>query len=295
MADNMIKLGLVGISEGNGHPYSWSAIFNGYDSAKMAVCPFPVIPEYLSQQEWPASQIEGARVTHIWTQNSLISKQIALTCRIPNIVVELEDMIEHVDAILLARDDSDNHRRFAQPFLKAGLPIYVDKPISTSVFNAITLLKLQQYESQIFTCSALRYSEALKPKELAGVQIMHINAKTPKYWSNYSVHLIEFVIANFPTRGSLCQLRKETVEAGTSIVVEWENLSACFQSSDSPHGEFRIEYHGSDHKEVHKSVDTFHCFKTALETFVEGIKKPQIMIPRKETLEIVQIIEHGCK
>ena len=24
-----LKLGIIGLSEGNGHPYSWSAIFNG--------------------------------------------------------------------------------------------------------------------------------------------------------------------------------------------------------------------------------------------------------------------------
>ena len=30
-----LKLGVIGLSEGNGHPYSWSAIFNGYDSVEM--------------------------------------------------------------------------------------------------------------------------------------------------------------------------------------------------------------------------------------------------------------------
>ena len=29
-----LSLGLIGVSEGNGHPYSWSAIFNGYDKKK---------------------------------------------------------------------------------------------------------------------------------------------------------------------------------------------------------------------------------------------------------------------
>lgn len=26
-----ISLGIIGMTPGNGHPYSWSAIFNGYD------------------------------------------------------------------------------------------------------------------------------------------------------------------------------------------------------------------------------------------------------------------------
>ena len=41
---------MVGMVDGNGHPYSWSAIFNGFDAAAMAHCPYPVIPEYLSRQ-----------------------------------------------------------------------------------------------------------------------------------------------------------------------------------------------------------------------------------------------------
>ena len=40
-----IKLGIIGMSDGNGHPYSWSAIFNGYNRDEMQKCTFPVIPE----------------------------------------------------------------------------------------------------------------------------------------------------------------------------------------------------------------------------------------------------------
>ncbi len=37
----MYNLGIIGMSPGNGHPYSWAAIFNGYNKEKMAKCPFP--------------------------------------------------------------------------------------------------------------------------------------------------------------------------------------------------------------------------------------------------------------
>ena len=39
-----IRLAMLGMVDGNGHPYSWSAIFNGYDRAAMAGCPFAGIP-----------------------------------------------------------------------------------------------------------------------------------------------------------------------------------------------------------------------------------------------------------
>ncbi|KKR96059.1 MAG: oxidoreductase domain-containing protein, partial [Candidatus Uhrbacteria bacterium GW2011_GWF2_41_16] len=43
----MLKLGVIGMSEGNGHPYSWSAIVNGkYNEKEMANCGYAGIPVY---------------------------------------------------------------------------------------------------------------------------------------------------------------------------------------------------------------------------------------------------------
>ena len=65
-----IKLGIIGLSEGNGHPYSWSAIFNGFNSKIMASCPFAVIPEYLNKRDFPNDFLtEKGIVTHIYTQD----------------------------------------------------------------------------------------------------------------------------------------------------------------------------------------------------------------------------------
>ena len=59
----------IGISNGNGHPYSWSAIFNGYDKTKMEKCGFASIPRYLEKHDMK-KQIKGARISHIWTQEA---------------------------------------------------------------------------------------------------------------------------------------------------------------------------------------------------------------------------------
>jgi predicted dehydrogenase len=129
----MIKIGIIGMSEGNGHPYSWAAIFNGYDKKYMNECPFPVIPEYLSKKEFPKDQINGARVTHIWTQSKSTSEHIAKASKIEFIVDKPENLIQSVDAILLARDDYQRHYEMAKIFINAGLPIYIDKPIAITV------------------------------------------------------------------------------------------------------------------------------------------------------------------
>ena len=71
-----IKTGIIGISSGNGHPYSWSAIVNGYDEKEMDKCRFKVIPKYLKlYKNQPLNNVNV--VTHIWTQNYTESKQIS--------------------------------------------------------------------------------------------------------------------------------------------------------------------------------------------------------------------------
>ena len=64
-----LRLAMLGMVDGNGHPYSWSAIFNGYDPAAMASCPFPVIPVYLGREPSENLGVPGAAVTHIWTDD----------------------------------------------------------------------------------------------------------------------------------------------------------------------------------------------------------------------------------
>ena len=64
-----IKLAMLGMVDGNGHPYSWSAIFNGYNREEMSKCPFAGIPQYLFKQPYGTLSIPGAHVTHVWTDD----------------------------------------------------------------------------------------------------------------------------------------------------------------------------------------------------------------------------------
>ena len=111
-----LKLGIIGMSEGNGHPYSWSAIFNGYDKRAMDDCGFPVIPVYLAKQRFPEDTIAGARVTNVWTQSINLSHKISKAAKIENVNESISEMIPQIDAALLARDDAENHFRFAKFF-----------------------------------------------------------------------------------------------------------------------------------------------------------------------------------
>ena len=73
-----IRLAMLGMVDGNGHPYSWSAIINGkYDAKVMEECGYPVIPQYLGAQPPGALGIDGAEVTHVWCDDPAEARRVS--------------------------------------------------------------------------------------------------------------------------------------------------------------------------------------------------------------------------
>ncbi len=294
---NKLKLGVIGISEGNGHPFSWSAIFNGYELDEIKKCGFPVIPKYLSAQSFPGDFLtELGEVTHVWTQNRTTSDQIAKASRISNIAEKPEDLIGAVDAILLARDDAENHSKMAIPFLEAGLPVFIDKPFALNLKDANEMIDLQTDKHQIFTCSSLRYAKELiissKEKEELG-EIKYIEASVPKYWETYAVHVLEPIIVNCPDRGRLRGSKAASKNGVKQALIKWENLVAYVKCTGNLPTKLQVSFFGEKGKVVKEFKDSFSCFKSSLEKFIYQIKRQELIIPRSETLEIVEIIQKG--
>lgn len=293
----MIKLGIVGLSEGNGHPYSWSAIFNGYQEAGMRSCPFPVIPSYLSEQKFPEEQIQNAKVTHIWTQDLEISKHVARATNIQNICMKLTDMVSQVDAVLLARDDAENHYEMAEIFLKRGLPIFIDKPLAYSLREANRILSLEQYQGQLFTCSGLKFSKDLeltdKQKNSIG-RIKSFEARVPKDWKKYSIHMIDPVLNYFSKIEKIKSSARQIAGDKTTLNVTWESgLTASFTSFGHEPSPIQITIIGEKSHQTLTFKNTFQAFKSSLEVFVSSVQKRSREIPLAHTLAAIELIEKG--
>ncbi len=293
----MIKLGIIGMSEGNGHPYSWSAIFNGYDSTYMKDCGYPVINQYLSQRSFPEDCIPGAEVTHVWTQDIDVSKHIAKSSNIKTVCKQLKDMITDVDAVLLARDDAENHYQFAKPFLEAGIPIYIDKPLAVKVSDAQKLFDAQKYEWQIFSCSALKYSLELDKERIDWDKLGElkvIQASIPKEWNTYAVHIIEPVLNFSESKDRISSYKATTNNKHTILNVHWHSgLTTSFNVLGDAATPIELKFIGTKGVESLTFTDSFGAFKKTLEKFIEGIKSKKLMISRDETLKVIDLIEKG--
>jgi hypothetical protein len=293
----MLKLGIIGSSPGNGHPYSWSAIFNGYDPEAMTTCPFPVIPQYLAERCFPEESLQQGRVTHIWTQDPALSAHIAAASRISHVVDRFQDMIGEVDALLLARDDAETHEAFAAPFLEAGVPVYIDKPLALDQKTADRILSQERFPGQLFSCTPLIYAQELAlsaaDREALG-RIYHVAAVTPKYWDTYAVHIIE------PTLQYLGVTRSPHHTAGTVcgdrriLTASWDNqISASFTTTGNLPGRIEYQLFGEKGAQQRVFVDSFSAFRAALKVFCDGIVNRHRMYDPIRLSLVTELIERG--
>lgn len=292
-----LKIGVIGMSEGNGHPYSWSAIFNGYDPAYMKDCPFPVIPDYLSKQQFPEDGLgQLGQVTHVWCQDKAIAEHIAAASNIANVVTDMEEMIGSIDALLLARDDAENHYQMALPFLKAGIPVFIDKPMAVKKEEAEKIWAACQYSNQVFSCSSLRFSKELQvttqDREAIGT-IRIVEGSMVKKWDTYAIHVLEPAVAQIPHRGKLLEVKSIGSEEARQVLIRWENVTGYFKTTGNIPYPLEIKFLGEKGSVAKTVTDTFSAFKNSLAAFVATIQDPSKNIPQEETMELVNILELG--
>jgi predicted dehydrogenase len=204
-----IRLAMLGMIEGNGHPYSWSAIVNGYNPEEMAKCPFPVIPQYLAEEPLNTMRIPGARVTRVWTDDPADAPRIAAASKIAKVVARPEDVIGQVDAVIIGTDDGHEHVRRAQSFIEAGLPVFVDKPLAINVSDLSQFINWDRAGKVFLSSSNMRYAPEIKQimrqKAQLG-ELRWITACTSKTWGerpyplSETVELMAVIIAGLRSR-----------------------------------------------------------------------------------------------
>ncbi len=194
----MLKLGVIGMNEDNQHPYSWSAIINGdYDQNLMDQCGSPYPPAYLKANR-DSLGVDSVKVTHIWTQDRAISDHCAMACRIDHVVSRIEDFVGNVDAVLLLRDDPENHVAMAKPLIDADVPVFIDKPLAFSWKDLDYFSEQRAKGKHVVSCSSLRYSagvQATRARLSTIGQVLLAVAVGKKDWRKYAIHYLEGLVS----------------------------------------------------------------------------------------------------
>lgn len=140
------------------------------------------------------------------------------------IVPSIDVLLKKVDAVIMNSVDGRVHLAQAKPVLEAGIPLFVDKPITASLAEAKELFAIaKKTGTPIFSCSTLRYCDevqALSKENVAG-NIVGCVAYSPCkldpthpdfFW--YGIHGVETL---FTVMGPGCVSVERTQADGVEI------------------------------------------------------------------------------
>lgn len=288
-----IRVGVLGLSEGNGHPFSFSAIINGFADADMSASGWPVIHSYLRQRDPSEFGGLGLEVTHAWTQDTAITDRLCRACHIPHAADRPDAMVGSVDAIILARDDYPNHLEMALPFLEAGLPVLVDKPLTVEP-RELTILRPYLESGQLISCSGMRFARELDAprshwEEYGEIRL--IRGAILNDWEKYGIHLIDAIL-NITTARPVsvtplpCHHQSVAVCMNDSSLVQLDALGPVPRC-------FSIDIFGTNRHSSHDIADNFSMFRRLLFHFAQTIEMKQPAIPPEDTLTSIRLLIAG--
>ena len=84
----------------------------------------------------------GVELTHIWGETDEFARKTAEAGKIPNIVKEQKEMLGKIDALIVDHRHAKYHLEAATPFVKAGIPTFVDKPFCYRVDEGKKFLEM---------------------------------------------------------------------------------------------------------------------------------------------------------
>ena len=284
----MIKVGLVDFD--TSHVLQFTKRFNHLD---------------IEEDQW----VEGAQVVAGCPGQSRHSPE-----RVPEYTEQLkaygveilekpENLIGKIDAVCIESNDGTVHLERATPFVEAGIPCYIDKPLEISLENAKQLMRLAQKHSvPTFSSSSLRFCPEVQDvlsDESVG-QILSANAYSPASEHainpglfNYGIHGVEIL---YTLMGQGCtKLSCAYTEGGEVVTGFWgdERLGVMRGTRAGAHS-YGFTVWGD--KGVKQSgISTQFIYRELCKEIVKMFETGETPIDPLITLEIVAFIDAAIK
>jgi len=296
-----IRLAMLGMVDGNGHPYSWSAIINGrYDAQAMADCGYPGILAYLAPEPAENLGIPGVQVTHVWCDDPADSVKVAKASFVPHVVQRPEDVIGAVDAVVIATDKGWEHVDRVRPFIEAGLPVFIDKPLCDREDHLRQFVAWSREGKSFLSTSAMRYARefCVARQQLASVvdEPRLITMTTPKSWERYGIHALEGIYPFLAPGGWLSAANTGAEKANIVHLRHTSGVDVVLAAVADMYGAFcKLAVYGTKGTMTVDFKDTFYAFKTQLEAFVGYLRTGEPPVPFAETVEMMKIIVAGIR
>ncbi len=130
-----IRIGIIGAE--NSHTIGYGKMFN-------------------TDKKFP-----GVEVLYVWGETDEFAKNAAEKGNIPNIVEDPQEMMGKIDALIVDHRHAKYHLDAARPFVKAGIPTFIDKPFCYRLDEGKEFLEMaSKYGTPVTSYSSIAHSNA---------------------------------------------------------------------------------------------------------------------------------------
>jgi len=188
----------------------------------------------IAEDQW----VDGAQVVAAVPLPSLVSQERVepFTEKLRGYGIEIlsrpEELIGRVDGVLIEAVDGSVHLERALPFIEAGLPLWIDKPLTCSATEARRLVEAARRKNvPLLSASALRFDLSVQDVLARRAQlgpVLGVDAYTPATTHprnpglfHYAVHGVELV---YGLMGAGCRHVRCIHTEGVDVTVgEWSD------------------------------------------------------------------------
>ena len=194
-----------------------------------------------------------------------------------------DDFLGEADAIMVTARHGGDHLKYARKYLEAGIPVWLDKPITASIEDFVEVARLaKQYGSTVTGGSTLYYTEGIQEARkfvlenpdfaIGGAVSAPVNMVNDygDFWF-YTQHLAEMMLSVFGT--DVRSVRAVKNADSVSAIYKYDNFTVnAFYG-----GDYAITVYGKDMKTFAPKVDLGGArFTDELVPFLDAIKTGKV-------------------
>ncbi|HYV28535.1 MAG TPA: Gfo/Idh/MocA family oxidoreductase [Candidatus Eisenbacteria bacterium] len=206
-----LRIGMIGLD--TSHVIAFTKLLND-----------PKTPQHVTGGKVVAAFKGGSPdIESSWSRVEDYTKQLQQEFGV-KMVDSIEELCQQVDAVMLESVDGRPHLAQARPVIKAGKPLFVDKPVAGSLRDAIEIFRLaKENKVPCFSSSSYRYYDSLvelKKADVGEIRAVisygpaHLEPHHPDmFW--YGVHPTE---ALFTILGTNCESVVRTATPDTDVI-----------------------------------------------------------------------------
>lgn len=250
-----------------------------------------------------SGEVTGGKVVAVWGETPTAGQAFAQQMGIRRWVSTLEELCGEVDGVLVCGRWGEDHLWQARPFLEAGLPTFVDKPLAHTLSAAQALIDLARaHQAPLMSGTALRFAREVQTlvADRARLGRLTLVASTGPAFGTlsdpraqqlafYGIHAAELLVSLAGSEGQVISHQATPYGYLVSLVYPDGHMGVLhLPRSTRPY--YHVAVYGDEGCHTVEIIDVNGFYSELLRRFLQMIRSRVPAVPPEDSLEALRIL-----